>query len=356
MNGNSIFEPFENVPGPVFAVRGGQVIYENQAARRLMVEESLGRRGEELFDPGLLPPSIAPASGVFRHKNREFTVSASDFGDARVLTLSPVVSGDDTALRALRSFTGNIRSDVGSLFMSLSLLGESVPESERKRLMPRIAKSDKSACIIARMADNFARVFCGLDSVPELIPLDLRLLAEEMAVTVSSLEVEGQPKVRFTGADEPLPVIADGRLLEIMLMQLLSNSIKYSGRDAEISLSVRRGRRSLAIVVSDNGPGVRPELLGDVFAAYASPAQSVEPRAGSGLGLGIVQRIAAIHGGSAVMESAYGHGASVTVSIPRHDPDPFDRLHTSYRNDISDFLVQMSDVLDSSVYEDRANM
>ncbi len=344
------------MPEPVFAVRGGHVVYENQAARRLMVEEAVGRQAGELFDAGLLPPSPVPVSGVFRHRRREYTASASDFGDARILTLSPVAPGADSTLRALTMFTENIRSDIGALFTSISLLGERIPEEERPWLLPYVAKSDKSACIIARMADNFARVFCGLDSTPRLSPLDLRILAEDVAVTVASLEVEGQPKVRFEGGGEPVPFMADGRLLEIMLMQLLSNSIKYAGSGADVAVSVKRGRRNLTITVSDNGPGVRPELLGDVFAAYASSAQDMEPRAGSGLGLGIVRRIAAMHGGSAVMESTYGHGAAVTVSLPRNDPDMAKELHTSYKNDISAFLLQLSDVLDSSVYEKRLDM
>ncbi len=363
-----MLEPFETLPEPVLAVGDGRITYANLAARRLLVEEAVGRRAEDLFDPNLLPPAAAPVSGVFRSRRGQFTVSAADFGGERVLTLTPLPPEDENSARILRMFTGNVRSGLGSLFASLSLMGERIPESERERFAPTLAKSDKSACILARMADNYARVFCALDSAAVASPLDLRKLVEDVAVTVSALETKEQPEICFEGGGEPLPFMGDGRLLEIMLMQLFSNAIKYAGSGARIAVSVKEGRRNHTITVSDNGPGVRPELLGDVFAAYASPAQSAEPRAGSGRGPGRQQRIpplhrrpprqriAALHGGSAVMESAYGHGAAVTVRLPRRDPETARELHSGYRNDISAFLIQLSDVLDSSVYEKRGDM
>lgn len=356
MSREKLLGAFDAHPEPVFAVEGSRIVYENLAARRLMVEDAVGRRAQELFDQGLLPPNPAPASGVLRHKKREYTVTASDFSGLRLLMLSALAPGTDLAMKALTMFTGTIRSDLGALFTSISVLAGRLPPESRETLLPLLARSDRSACLIARTADNFARVFCGLDREAHPVPLDLRVLVRDVTETVASLEIGKQTGLRFEGGDAPLPIVADGRLLEIMLMHLISNAVKYAGDGAEILVSVRKGRRNMAVTVADNGPGVRPELLGDVFAAYASPAQDLEPRAGSGLGLGVVRQIASLHGGSAVMESAYGHGASVTVSLPRNDPDPTRELHTGYKNDISIFLMQMADVLDSSVYENRPLM
>lgn len=339
-----------SVPEPVLAVENGKITFENDAARRLLVEDVLGRPGEDLFDPELLSDDPAPATGVFRHRRGTYLVHSTRRGNARVLALKAEPEEGDASRRALSLFTGHIRSGVGTVLLSLSLMDEqadSLPESFGFHL----ARGDKSACIMARTADNFARAFCGLDSEPELRPLDLAVLAEDVASTVAALTVKDQPRIVCRHETEPAPVKGDGRLLELAVMQLLSNALKYAGADSVISVSVKRGRNTFGVTVSDNGRGIRPELLGDVFLAYASPARSLEPSAGAGLGLGIVQSIAAMHGGSAVLESVCGQGTSVTLSIPRCPVSRVAELWSDYKNDLSAFLVQLSDVLDASAYE-----
>ncbi len=340
-----------SVPEPVLAVENGRITFENDAARRLLVEDALGKPGEELFDPELLSADPAPATGVFRHRRGTYLVHSTKRGNARVLALKAEPEEADASRRALSLFTGHIRSGVGTVLTALSLMDERVA-SLPSGFGFYLARGDKSACIMARTADNFARAFCGLDSVPELKPLDLAVLAEDVVSTVAALTVKGQPSVVFRHETEPAPVKADGRLLELALMQLLSNALKYAGEGSTVSVSVKRGRSRFGVTVSDNGRGVRPEILGDVFLSYASPARDLEPMAGAGLGLGIVQRIAAMHGGSAVLESVWGQGTSVTVSLPRCPAVPrITELWSAYKNELSAFFIQMADVLDSSVFE-----
>ena len=340
------------LPEPVLAAENGIITFENRAARRLLMADLAGTPAAEVFDPALLTSASGDAAGSVRVGRDLYTVRAASQDGLRLFILKPQPEDSDASRKALSLFTAHIRSGVGTALTAISLMYDRL-DGVPPELGMSVARSDKSACIMARMADNFARVFCGLDSEPQPSALDLRRLVEDVTATATELMAPERPALVCSCGSELIPVMADGRLLELALMQLLSNAIKYAGPGSTVTVSVKQGKSSLWITVSDDGRGVRPELLGDVFNAYASPVRELEPQAGAGLGLGIVRRIAAMHGGSAVMESVWGRGASVTLSLPRVTPPPSTRLRSDYKNDVAAFLIQLADILPASAYVRR---
>ncbi len=343
------FTLLDILPEPVLAAEDGIITFENQAAKRLLVAELTGRPAAEIFDPGLLTSASGEAAGAVKLGRGRYAVHTVEREGLRLFILKSQPEDSDASRRALGLFTAHIRSGVGTALTAISLMHDRL-DSVPPGFTMSVARSDKSACIMARMADNFARMFCGMDSEPQPAALDLRRLVEDVSATVTELTAAERPAIVCACGPELIPVMADGRLLELALMQLFSNALKYAGPGSTVTVSVRQSKSSLWITVSDDGQGVRPELLGDVFNAYASPARELESQAGAGLGLGIVQRIAAMHGGSAVLESVWGHGASVTVRLPRIAPPPSTRLRADYKNDVSAFLIQLADILPAQVY------
>ncbi|MGE5090476.1 MAG: ATP-binding protein [Candidatus Levyibacteriota bacterium] len=113
----------------------------------------------------------------------------------------------------------------------------------------------------------------------------------------------------------PVEVAADGRLLGILLRNLLDNAIRYSYAHTVVRVDAGEREGSAFIVVADQGPGVAPEeraRLGQRFHRLVGGGIS-----GSGLGLSIVKRIAEIHGATVSFgETAAGKGLAVTVSFP----------------------------------------
>ena len=348
-NANQGLTLLDVLPEPVLAAEDGIITFENQAARRLLVEELTGMPAAEIFDPGLLMTASGEAAGAVRLGRGLYAVHTVEREGLRLYTLKLLPEDSDASRKALSLFTTHIRSGVGTALTAISLMHERL-DGVPPGFAISVARSDKSACIMARMADNFARMFCGMDSEPQPAALDLRRLVRDVAATVTELTAAERPAIVCDCGPGLIPAVADGRLLELALMHLLSNAIKYAGPESTVTVSVKHNKTNLWITVSDDGRGVRPELLGDVFNAYASPARELEPQAGVGLGLGIVQRIAVMHGGSAVMESTWGHGASVTVRLPRITPPSATRLRADYKNDVSAFLIQLSDILPVQAY------
>lgn len=111
---------------------------------------------------------------------------------------------------------------------------------------------------------------------------------------------------------------ADPGLLRQVLVNLLTNALKFSARRPEPSISVKatRSADAVTLVIEDNGTGFPPEDAAQMFL----PFRRLHARAdfeGHGMGLAIVRRIVESHGGQVWAESLPGRGARFSVSLPQ---------------------------------------
>jgi len=114
-------------------------------------------------------------------------------------------------------------------------------------------------------------------------------------------------------------VFADRRAVKQILVNLLSNGVKYTPAGGEVRVAARPGDagQGIEIVVRDTGTGISKqdlERLGKPF----EQVESAETRAkeGTGLGLALVKALAQMHGGTAVLDSVLGEGTTVTIYLP----------------------------------------
>ncbi|HEX3755009.1 MAG TPA: HAMP domain-containing sensor histidine kinase [Rhizomicrobium sp.] len=114
------------------------------------------------------------------------------------------------------------------------------------------------------------------------------------------------------------PLYADERALKQMLINLVSNAVKFTpeGGRIEVIGSVARDG-SFQILVRDNGPGIPREKLDTIFTPFSQVDNRYDRQAGgTGLGLALVRGLAELHGGRAWLESEFGKGCSVYVNLP----------------------------------------
>ncbi|GAB3668320.1 HAMP domain-containing sensor histidine kinase [Nocardioides korecus] len=103
--------------------------------------------------------------------------------------------------------------------------------------------------------------------------------------------------------------------LERALSNLLGNAIKFSPLGSSVSVALDRGLNRATIAVQDSGPGISEEGLDRIFEVYhREPGTGNQP--GQGLGLFITRQIAESHGGSVVVESEPGRGATFLLHVP----------------------------------------
>jgi signal transduction histidine kinase len=109
-------------------------------------------------------------------------------------------------------------------------------------------------------------------------------------------------------------VRADERKFKQILLNLLSNSIKFTPAGGRVAVQARLNGAGLEVAVSDTGIGIAPEDQGAVFEEF----RQVGPRAeGTGLGLALTKRFVELHGGAIRLESAPGQGSTFTFTLPQ---------------------------------------
>jgi signal transduction histidine kinase len=117
--------------------------------------------------------------------------------------------------------------------------------------------------------------------------------------------------------DERLGTIhADERKVKQVLLNLLSNALKFTPEGGRID--VRAGFRDgvVEIAVTDTGIGIAPEDHEAVFEEFRQVGHASRGVEGTGLGLALSRKFVALHGGRIWVESAIGHGATFTFSLP----------------------------------------
>jgi PAS domain S-box-containing protein len=118
----------------------------------------------------------------------------------------------------------------------------------------------------------------------------------------------------------PIPVRLDASLLRKILMNLLSNALKYSGENTVTTLRAGCQDQELTITVQDQGVGVSEADQAHLFEQFfRAPSVITEP--GTGLGLYIITKYLELMGGTIDLQSAPDEGTTVTIALPLTTPD-----------------------------------
>jgi signal transduction histidine kinase len=154
--------------------------------------------------------------------------------------------------------------------------------------------------------------------------LRVELAWTEVGAVVDSVAAKTRPLADDKGVDlrveaprEPLQLYTDQLRLEQILLNLVSNAIKFTDHGM-VTLSAHRDPGGLvSFVVADTGIGIPAERLESVFREFEQvvPGTGAKPR-GTGLGLSISRSLAGMLGGDITVESVVGEGSRFTVSVP----------------------------------------
>ena len=117
--------------------------------------------------------------------------------------------------------------------------------------------------------------------------------------------------------DAPLPPVhGDRERLRQLLLNLVTNAVKYTVPGDEVTLRAHADDGAVAVSVQDNGPGIPPEDQRLIFEKFGRAKTSAGSKPGAGLGLFIARSIAEAHGGSLDVVSEADAGATFTVRLP----------------------------------------
>jgi signal transduction histidine kinase/CheY-like chemotaxis protein len=146
--------------------------------------------------------------------------------------------------------------------------------------------------------------------------VDVRQLADEVATTVAPLADKKhiQLVVDAAGVGE---IVADRGKLKQMLLNLVSNAIKFTPDGGTVTISSRRLENEVEISVTDTGIGVAEEDHERIFEEFQQlDSGAGRQQQGTGLGLALTKRFVELHGGSIRLKSELGAGSVFTLALP----------------------------------------
>jgi signal transduction histidine kinase len=113
-------------------------------------------------------------------------------------------------------------------------------------------------------------------------------------------------------------VKADARAIRQVLLNLISNAVKFTEQGGRVGISVQPVASGvLSILITDTGVGIAPEALERVFQPFErAPSAGASKTEGTGLGLSIARGLISLHGGNIILESSIGKGTTAIVTIP----------------------------------------
>ena len=194
-----------------------------------------------------------------------------------------------------------LRTPVTPIVGYSSLLADrwhDMSDEDRETITQTLVQQGNRLRTLVNSLLDFTRVQRGRLQI-DLVPVSLR---EVFANVLEAVPPPDGKSVRVGNADGAL-VLADRARLEDMLVNLLVNAYRYGGDSIELDAYV--GGEGVLVSVSDNGAGVQPDLVSDLFDPFTRGEGSADI-GGSGLGLAIVRMLAKAQGGDVWYEAADG--------------------------------------------------
>jgi PAS domain S-box-containing protein len=176
---------------------------------------------------------------------------------------------------------------------------------------PIVRNAEEMRRMIERLLD-FSRLAAGR---ADLQPGELDLAAE-VARTVAGLAGVLASHEVVTAVPDGLGVRADGRALEKVLANLLTNAATFAPPGSPITVEAHRVQDHVWVSVRDEGPGLPGDLEGTVFDRFVRGADQPPGRRGTGIGLAIARRYVELMGGRIWHERPPGGGARFVFSVP----------------------------------------
>ncbi|WP_066635643.1 ATP-binding protein [Bordetella sp. H567] len=217
----------------------------------------------------------------------------------------------------LATMSHEIRTPLSGIIGMLDLLMRAAMGAEQRQMLRAVNSAANSLLQILDQVMDFSKMEANRMSL-ESVPVDLRAMVQSVVMVMGEPARRRGVKTRYV-VDEAVSatVLGDPLRIRQILTNLISNAAKFTAQ-GEVSLTLTvdaadAGHQSLRFVVADTGIGIPREKLAQVMAPFRQADTSISRHyGGSGLGLSVSSRLAALMGGKLVLDSDPGKGTRAT--------------------------------------------
>ncbi|MCB1155331.1 histidine kinase, partial [bacterium] len=164
---------------------------------------------------------------------------------------------------------------------------------------------------------DVSKIDSGKFTLREAI-VDMRTAMNRSINIIRSRAEKGQVEIVENLGDLPLAIRADERAFRQIMINLMSNAVKFTPEGGTVTIRGRvTGRGGLELIIQDTGIGIAPEDIKTALEPFGQIDSLLARRhEGTGLGLPLAKSLTELHGGTMKIESSVGFGTTVTVAFP----------------------------------------
>ncbi len=275
-------------------------------AFRLYVEMMHGQMDELENQVAARTADLQKQTDLLASQTEELSIYAAELED--------INQQKDTYLAVL---THDMKTPLANMRLSAELIEEDEALSPGSLKLIRLLM--RSQTVLSGMVENILDIE-KLRAGEQLTGhQSLYDLTEITAETVDLLRPEAEERkltLTFDHPQTPIMALVDPRQMERVLLNLISNALKYSPAGESIRVSLIEEGSEIVLTVADNGLGIPLNQLDQIFEKFHR-VESLEHKAiGTGLGLNITRALVAQHNGSIGVQSLEGKGSTFVVKLP----------------------------------------
>jgi signal transduction histidine kinase/CheY-like chemotaxis protein len=189
------------------------------------------------------------------------------------------------------------------------------PDATKKRFLEQIHSSGKHLLGLINDILDLSKIEAGQMEL-RLQTVSVADLVSQVASSVEPLAAEKHLHLEFE-AEAAGQILADAVKLKQMILNLVSNAIKFSPEGGTVAINAARIGDRLEISVSDTGIGIAKEDIKRIFKEFQQVDSGANRKQqGTGLGLALTRNFAILHGGDVRVESVFGRGSTFTIDLP----------------------------------------
>lgn len=281
-----------------------QLQNENQVQKKQSLNIFADNK-ESFFEKEIINISVTP-TGEIGQKN---------IGNVIVLkNITPFKELDFAKTNFIATVSHELKTPIAAIKMSLQLLGNQKTgtiNDEQKQLIESIKEDSERLLKITGELLNLSQVETGKIQL-NIQHSNPNKIVEYAMDAIKVQAAQKEIKLEFVSEEKVPNVKADAEKTAWVLINLLTNAIRYSNQKDKIFINVKRESNSVLFSVKDFGRGIESKYIDKIFTRYFQIPGS---GSGTGLGLSISKEFIEAQGGEISVESEFGYGSTFTIAL-----------------------------------------
>ena len=221
--------------------------------------------------------------------------------------------------KILAASAAQVENIIESMSKKVEGFSEKITNRDIKQDIDYIEKIEKNCNRLIKLSNNIMSINNygkgALDIQFERI--DLAKLVANIMNSIEPYMMQKQLDMQYFGGNQEIWCDVDVQAIERIVLNLISNSVKYTETGGNIRIFVFEKENKAHIAIQDTGIGIPEELLVDVFSRFIRvESKLIRQQEGSGLGLAIVKSLVDLHNGEIHIKSKLNKGTNIMINLP----------------------------------------